>query len=123
MPYFGVFLNVFLPMFAQEPFRKMGEVIKKDGPIGIDYCHYTDFHKEMAVMSHTMHKEHLSTNFVDSIGVRAALERGIEVLDIGTGAGYHVLELAKAFPKSRFTGMDVGESRVVGSWGSFKKSI
>lgn len=38
--------------------------------------------------------------------VEAALEMGIEVLEIGCGAGAPMIVLAEAFPKSRFTGVD-----------------
>ncbi|WP_329383182.1 methyltransferase domain-containing protein [Streptomyces sp. NBC_01351] len=34
------------------------------------------------------------------------LERGIEVADVGCGAGRALIVLAKAFPRSRFTGFD-----------------
>lgn len=40
-------------------------------------------------------------------GVVAALERGIEVADIGCGAGSAVCTMAAAFPASRFTGFDI----------------
>jgi 2-polyprenyl-3-methyl-5-hydroxy-6-metoxy-1,4-benzoquinol methylase len=39
-------------------------------------------------------------------GVRAALERGIAVADVGCGRGRAICTLAQAFPKSRFTGYD-----------------
>lgn len=109
-PYFGLFLNGFLPIFSQKAYKRMIDVVKQDGPIGLDYSLYPGFHSKMSAMSNNMHWQHLLTNFVDSIGMRGALEKGIEVLDIGTGAGYHVHELAKAFPNSRFTGIDLGES-------------
>ncbi len=39
----------------------------------------------------------------------ARLEAGIEVIDVGCGAGGAVLELAQRFPKSRFRGIDLCE--------------
>lgn len=39
-------------------------------------------------------------------GLTAALERGIDVLDLGCGAGRALLLLAETFPNSRFTGYD-----------------
>ncbi|UFU05676.1 class I SAM-dependent methyltransferase [Ruania halotolerans] len=35
------------------------------------------------------------------------LEAGVDVLDVGTGAGRAVTVMARAFPKSRFTGQDI----------------
>lgn len=42
-------------------------------------------------------------------GVVEALEGGIEVADVGCGTGVALLEMAKAFPKSRFTGYDISD--------------
>lgn len=39
-------------------------------------------------------------------GVRAKLERGAEIVDVGCGAGVALLALAEAFPSSRFHGYD-----------------
>ncbi len=39
--------------------------------------------------------------------VQAALERGIEVADVGCGGGRALIRLAQAFPNSRCTGYDV----------------
>ncbi|HLW02290.1 MAG TPA: methyltransferase domain-containing protein [Ktedonobacterales bacterium] len=41
--------------------------------------------------------------------VQAALERGIEVADIGCGAGRVLIKLAQAFPQSRYIGYDAYE--------------
>jgi SAM-dependent methyltransferase len=39
-------------------------------------------------------------------GVAARLEAGIEVADLGCGVGFSTLVMARAFPRSRFTGFD-----------------
>ncbi|MGH7859703.1 MAG: class I SAM-dependent methyltransferase [Candidatus Binatia bacterium] len=39
-------------------------------------------------------------------GLRGALERGVAVADLGCGAGRALINLAKAFPKSRYVGYD-----------------
>ncbi len=39
--------------------------------------------------------------------VKAKLEAGADVVDVGCGMGRALINLAKAFPKSRFTGYDV----------------
>jgi SAM-dependent methyltransferase len=40
-------------------------------------------------------------------GVQAALEAGIQVADVGCGAGVALVELARAYPKSEFHGYDI----------------
>ena len=42
-------------------------------------------------------------------GLPAALERGIDVLDIGCGSGKALNLLARTYPASRFTGYDISE--------------
>src|SRR5690606_24888148 len=37
----------------------------------------------------------------------------IDVLDVGCGSGWALLELAKAFPQSRFTGYDFSEEAIM----------
>lgn len=44
--------------------------------------------------------------------VQAKLERGAEVLDVGCGHGRALVNMAKAYPESRFTGIDILESAV-----------
>jgi 2-polyprenyl-3-methyl-5-hydroxy-6-metoxy-1,4-benzoquinol methylase len=45
-------------------------------------------------------------------GLRQALQRGIDVLDVGCGRGRALNLLARTFPHSRFTGMDLGQEAV-----------
>jgi 2-polyprenyl-3-methyl-5-hydroxy-6-metoxy-1,4-benzoquinol methylase len=40
-------------------------------------------------------------------GVVAALERGVQVADVGCGTGVALIEMAKAFPRSEFHGFDI----------------
>jgi SAM-dependent methyltransferase len=42
-------------------------------------------------------------------GVVAKLEAGAKVADIGCGSGIAVIEMAKAYPRSSFTGYDIAE--------------
>jgi SAM-dependent methyltransferase len=42
-------------------------------------------------------------------GLIEELESGIEVLDVGCGAGRALNLMVEAFPKSRFTGYDISE--------------
>ncbi len=56
-------------------------------------------------------------------GIVKRLEQGIEVLDVGCGQGHAINTMARAFPKSRFTGYDFSEEGVAAgkkeakSWG------
>lgn len=81
----------------------------RDGA-GTQYHHYCRFHDVMAedsgqtvVAALTDHIHPLVPGLIDR------LEHGISVLDVGCGAGRAMLELAKAFPASRFTGVDLCE--------------
>lgn len=44
--------------------------------------------------------------------LQARLEAGIEVADVGCGAGRAVIELARPFPRSRFAGFDAHEGQI-----------
>jgi 2-polyprenyl-3-methyl-5-hydroxy-6-metoxy-1,4-benzoquinol methylase len=49
----------------------------------------------------------LPNQFVEAIpGLKQQLEAGIEVADVGCGHGLSTVEMARAFPKSRFHGFD-----------------
>ncbi|MBV9359175.1 MAG: hypothetical protein JO023_27005 [Chloroflexi bacterium] len=54
----------------------------------------------------------MSTSIPAMPSVRALLERGADVADVGCGRGHVVCLLAQAFPSSRFVGYDVFEPSV-----------
>jgi SAM-dependent methyltransferase len=79
----------------------------RDGK-GMHYHHYGRFHEVMAEASN----QSVASKLVEHIlplasGLRARLERGIDVVDVGCGAGRALLALARQFPNSRFTGLDL----------------
>ena len=81
------------------------ECFQKGG--GLSYDDYNRFHEVMADESH----QTVVTPLVDQLlplaeGVKEKLEQGIEVLDVGCGSGKALIELAKEYPNSRFTGYD-----------------
>ena len=79
----------------------------RDGK-GLHYHHYDRFHDVMgehtgqAVVMNLV--EHILPLVPDAF---AKLEKGIDVIDVGCGAGGALLLLAEKFPKSRFTGIDL----------------
>lgn len=99
-----------LPMMAQVEDRIV-ESFKKGG--GLAYSEYNRFNEIMADES----CQTVVTPLVDTLiplvdGLKEKLEGGIDVLDVGCGSGRAMLTLAKAFPKSRFTGYDFLDSAV-----------
>ncbi|MCT7660296.1 class I SAM-dependent methyltransferase [Mycobacterium deserti] len=77
---------------------------------GLAYSEYPRFHTLMAEMS----GEVFDAALVDAIlpmadGLVDLLRAGVEVADIGCGSGHAVNVMAKAFPASRFTGIDFSD--------------
>ncbi len=80
---------------------------------GVHYCCYSRFHDVMADES----AQTVVAGLKDYIlplepGLSEQLEAGIDVLDVGCGAGRAMAFLAEAFPKSRFTGYDFSEEAI-----------
>lgn len=78
----------------------------RDGK-GMHYHQYGRFHTVMADSS----AQSIVARLIDTIlplvpGLVARLERGISVADVGCGGGRALLVLARAFPRSRFLGLD-----------------
>jgi 2-polyprenyl-3-methyl-5-hydroxy-6-metoxy-1,4-benzoquinol methylase len=74
---------------------------------GVPYSAYRRFHAVMAEESDQTVVAGLLDHIVPLVpGLRDALERGIDVLDVGCGSGRALAVLARAYPKSRFTGYD-----------------
>ena len=74
------------------------------------YTAYPRFHTLMAEMS----GEVFDAALIDAIlpmadGLPEQLRAGADVADIGTGSGHAINVMAKAFPASRFTGIDFSD--------------
>lgn len=75
---------------------------------GVPYDRYPRFHEVMAQDSSQTIVAALHDHLIPLVpGLRAQLEDGITVLDIGCGRGMALLELARSFPQSQFTGYDL----------------
>ncbi|MBW1828505.1 MAG: class I SAM-dependent methyltransferase [Deltaproteobacteria bacterium] len=82
---------------------------------GIPFSRYPDFQKFMAELSDAKHQTVLVDKFLPSVDNRQLLSRltdGIRVCDLGCGHGVAVNLMAKAFPKSKFTGIDNHEAAI-----------
>lgn len=79
----------------------------KDGG-GTHYHQYCRFHEVMAEDSGQTVVAALNDHILPLVpGLVEKLQQGIDVLDVGCGAGHAMLHLATAFPASRFTGVDL----------------
>ena len=64
----------------------------------------------------------LITSWIPALdGVKEKLERGARVADVGCGKGASTLLMAKAFPKSHFTGFDYHDKSIEGARESAKR--
>ncbi|GAA6527920.1 methyltransferase domain-containing protein [Intrasporangium sp. DVR] len=106
----------------------MGEVVPKVAEAfrsggGLTYADYPGFHEIQAADTGAV----LDLALVDLIlpwtGATDRLRAGIDVADVGCGSGHAVNLLARAFPASRFTGIDfepdaIGAARAeAAAWG------
>jgi SAM-dependent methyltransferase len=85
---------------------------------GVPYSAYPRFQALQAEES----GEVFDLALVDAIvplvpGLADRLRKGIDVLDVGTGQGHAVNVLAKAFPASRFRGLDMSEEGIAAARG------
>jgi ubiquinone/menaquinone biosynthesis C-methylase UbiE len=77
---------------------------------GIPYACYPDFHDFMGQLGDAKHRQVLVDTFLPSVEdgrLVQSLNRGIEVCDLGCAQGVATILMARAFPASRFTGVDI----------------
>jgi 2-polyprenyl-3-methyl-5-hydroxy-6-metoxy-1,4-benzoquinol methylase len=79
---------------------------------GVPYAKYPRFQGLMAESSGLRFDHLLLERIVPLTGMAAALDRGVEVLDIGCGSGHAANLLARAFPRSRVSGYDFSEGGI-----------
>ena len=77
---------------------------------GVPYEKFPRFHAVMAEDSGQSVLSTLESHVLPLVpGLKADLERGIHWLDVGCGRGRIILKLARLFPRSRFTGIDLSD--------------
>jgi SAM-dependent methyltransferase len=80
---------------------------------GVPYAAYERFHQVMAEDSDQNTVAALADAIVPLVpALREDLLRGIDALDVGCGSGGVIHELARLFPKSRFTGYELSAEAV-----------
>lgn len=97
----------YLPVLAQVEDRIV-ECFRNGG--GVAYEEYPRFHEVMAEDSGQSIVPIILDQVVPLIpGLHDRLQAGIDVLDVGCGRGRALVQLAKAYPDSHFTGYDLSE--------------
>jgi len=80
---------------------------------GVPYSEFARFHEVMSEESYNSVVSGLFEHILPLVlGLEEKLKLGIDVLDIGCGSGLALIEMAAAFPKSRFMGYDISEESI-----------
>ena len=80
---------------------------------GLSYADYPRFHAAMAEDSNAVVDAALVNGVIPLVdGLVERLTSGIHAADIGCGSGHAVNVLARAFPRSHFTGFDFSEEAI-----------
>lgn len=79
---------------------------------GVSYDHYPQFQQFMGQLADAKHREVLVDTFLPSVDQGNLVRRmaaGMRVCDLGCAEGVALMLMAKAFPRSRFVGLDISE--------------
>lgn len=88
------------------------ESFRTGGGVHLDHLH-PDVHLGTARFTAAWHEHLLVQEWLPLVpATKNLLELGADVADVGCGAGLASIELAKAFPASRFVGFDVSHSAI-----------
>lgn len=80
---------------------------------GVGYARFKRFHEVMAEESGQTVVAALEEHILPLVpGLRADLEAGIRVADVGCGRGRAMIELARRYPSSTFVGYDLSEEAI-----------
>ena len=87
------------------------DVFRKGG--GVPYSAFHRFHELRAESSRTTLEATLINRTLPLVPkLIERLEAGIDVADVGCGAGVAILMMAQRFPRSRFTGFDIAAEAI-----------
>jgi SAM-dependent methyltransferase len=90
---------------------KVADSFRKGG--GVPYSEYPAFQRLMAEFSAQVRDATLIDVILPLVpGLTELLAKGIDVADVGCGAGHDINLMARAFPNSRFVGYDFSEEGV-----------
>ena len=79
---------------------------------GVTYDHYPNFQAFMSQLADAKHRQVLVDKFLPTVDGGRVIEQmtsGIRVCDLGCAAGVALVLMAKAFPQSRFVGIDISK--------------
>lgn len=77
---------------------------------GVPYSSFEKFQELQAGETGLVYDAHLLDHIITlADGLPQKLQQGIDVLEVGSGAGHALNLLAKAFPESRFVGVELSE--------------
>ena len=82
---------------------------------GVNYDHYPRFQTFMSQLADAKHRRVLINIFLPSVDNGRIIQRlasGIQVCDLGCAEGVAVILMAKAFPQSRFVGIDISPEAI-----------
>ena len=82
---------------------------------GVPYDRYPRFQAFMGELADAKHREVLVDVFLPSVAdgdIVSSMTEGIHVCDMGCGEGMAINIMARAFPKSRFVGMDISAEAI-----------
>ena len=82
---------------------------------GVPYERYPGFQAFMGELADAKHERTLVGEFLPSVDNGKLLERlgaGIRVCDLGCGQGLAAVLMARAFPRSRFVGIDISKEAI-----------
>ena len=82
---------------------------------GVSYDHYPKFQVFMSQLANAKHCQVLVNTFLPSVDngrIIPRLASGIQVCDLGCAEGVAVILMAKAFPQSRFVGIDISSEAI-----------
>ncbi len=82
---------------------------------GVPYDRYPRFQAFMGELADAKHREVLVDVFLPSVAdgdIVSAMAEGIQVCDVGCGEGMAINLMARAFPQSRFVGLDISAEAI-----------